>query len=292
MNISFSNAGEPQLSSNFSEMCECGHMCPVLDDSSSSTADNSSPAITNMDATNIVIFSDHSDENLLLHEEDTEANFSITTESNPEVLNMSLSTLDIQGNFVANTMEPFLNISNSRVPSSLWSNNHTTSTKNFTKVNVMDQNVTRQESRTTTQFVPHRVPNAIVGTTISKPKTYLRETQFQSLNKRLSQRLQMITSSPVTAAVTEPSHLRQETRSINKERQHIASEVLPSDPTTDQTSLPQHGGLDGSEKLFVLDRDTLWGMLREVVHVELDKKQPVLEDTSLRSKHSEKTEFD
>jgi hypothetical protein len=68
--------------------------------------------------------------------------------------------------------------------------------------------------------------------------------------------------------------------------------VLPSDPTTDQTSLPQHGGLDGSDKLFVLDRDTLWGMRREVVHVELDKKQPVLEDSSLRSEHSEKTEFD
>jgi hypothetical protein len=33
-------------------------------------------------------------------------------------------------------------------------------------------------------------------------------------------------------------------------------------------------------------------MLREVVHVELDKKQPSLEDTSNRSKHSEKNEFD
>jgi hypothetical protein len=190
-------------------------------------------------------------------------------------------------------MEPSLNISNSKASGSLWSNNHTTSAKNLTKVNVMDQNVTRQDNRTATQFVPHIVPNAIVGTSISKPKTYLRETRFRSLNKSLSHRLQTITSSSsVTSAVTEPSHLQQEARSINKERQHIAPDVLPSHPTTDQTSLPQHGGLDGSDKLFVLDRDTLWGMLREVVHVELDKKQLVLEDTSLRSEHSEKTEFD
>jgi hypothetical protein len=245
-----------------------------------------------MAATNIMIFSNQSDETLLLHEADTETNFTVTTESALEISNMILSTYDFPQNSVANTMEPSLNISNSEVQSSLWSSSRTTSTKNFTKVNVIDENVARQDNRTTTQSIPHNIPNAILGSSISKPKTYLQKTRFQSLNKSLSQRLQMITSSSVTSAVTEPSHLQQEARSINKERQHIASEVLPSDLTTDQTSLPQHGGLDGSDKLFVLDQDTLWGMLREVVHVELDKKQPVLEDTSHRSKHSEKMEVD
>jgi hypothetical protein len=274
-------------------MCECGHTCSALDDSSTSTADNSSPSITDMAATNIIIFNNQSDETLVLHEEDKETNFTVMTESDPEVLNMSLSTLDIPRNFVVSTIEPSLNISNSKGSSSLWSSNYTTITKNFTEVNLMDQNVTQHDNRTTTQFVVHKIPNAIPASSISKPETYLQKTRFQSLNKSLSQRLQMITSSSVISAVTEPSHLQQEARSINRERQHIASEVLPSDLTTDQTSMPQHSGLDGSDKLFVLDQNTLWGMLREVVHVELDKKkQPVLEDTSRRSKHSEKTEFD
>jgi hypothetical protein len=102
----------------------------------------------------------------------------------------------------------------------------------------------------------------------------------------------MITVSPAASTVTETPPPQQQARSINKERQHIASEMLPSALTTEQTSPPQHGGLEGSDKLFVLDRDTLWGMLREVVHVELDKKQPALEDTLSRSERSEKTEFD
>jgi hypothetical protein len=264
----------------------------MLDDSSSNTADNSSPQITDMAATNIIIFSNQSDETLLLHEEDTETNFIVTTESAPEISNVILSTLDSPRNSVANTMTPSLNISKSEVPSSLWSSSHITSTKNSTKANVMDQNVTGQDNRTTTQSVPHKIPNAILGSSISKPETYLQKTRFRSLNKSLSRRLQMRTSSSVTSVVTEPSHLQQEARSINKERQHIASEILPSDLTTDHTSLSQHGGLDGSNKLFVLDQDTLWGMLREVVHVELDKKRPVLENTSHRSKHSEEMEVD
>lgn len=280
--ISFSNTGEPQLSSDFSEMCECGQTCPTPDDGSSSVVNNTSPSITDMYATNTISFSNLSDHTLIPHEADTETNFTITTESNLEVLNVSNSTSDISANFVAGTMETSLNISKSEVSSSLRLSNNTTIQRNFTKTNVMDPNIPRQES--TTHFVSHSIPNAIVSSSISKPYTYQRKTRFESPDKRSRQRLLMTSS--VTSAVTEPSRPQQQVRSINKERQHIVSEVLSSALTTDQTSPPQHGGFEGSDKLFVLDRDTLWGMLREVVHVELDKKLPGPEDNLHRSENS------
>lgn len=228
-----------------------------------------------MGATNI-IFHNPNDDTLLFHD----TNSTAATESNLQVFNASYySTIHISGNYVADTTKPSLNKSKSDVPSSLWLRNHNTVVKNFTK---------RQENKTTTQFIP----NEITGDNTSKLNTLVKQTPFESQNRSSSERLQMITVSSVTPAVTKPSHPQQQVRSINKERQHVASEVLPPALTTEQTSPSQHGNLEGSDKLFVLDRDTLWGMLREVVHVELDKKQPSLDDTSHRNEHSEKNEFD
>jgi hypothetical protein len=246
-------------------------------------ADNPSPSITDMDATNIIIFSNLSD-HTLPHEADAETNFAVTTESNLNILNVSNSTVDISANFVAGPMETSLNISKSEVSSSLRRNNHTTVRRNFTKTDVIDPDVPRQENKYTTQFVPHSIPNVIVSNSISKSNTYQRKTQFESPDKSPRQRLLMTLS--VTSTVTEPSHPQQQARSINKERQHIVSDVLSSALTTKQTSPPQHDGLEGSDKLYVLDRDTLWGMLREVVHVELDQKLPAPEDTLHRSENS------
>jgi Tfp pilus assembly major pilin PilA len=260
-------------------MCECGQTCPSPDDSRSKGQKASSTA-TDMGATNIIIFSNQSDDTLLL----LDTNFTIATESNLQVLNVSYySTVHISGNSVADTTKPSLNKSKSNIPSSLWPRNQNTIVKNFTKANL-----TRQENKTTTQSIP----NEITGDSNSKLNALVKQTSFESLNRSSNERLQLITVSSVTSAVTKPYHPQQQVRSINKERQHVASEVLPPALTTEQTSPSQHGNLEGSDKLFVLDRDTLWGMLREVVHVELDKKQPSLEDTSHRSKHSEKNEFD
>ena len=261
-------------------MCECGQACPSPDDDSSNKGQKVLPAVTDLGATNIIIFSNESNDTPLLHD----TNCTVTTESNLEVLNVSYySTVHISGNSVADTTKPPPSKNKSDVPSFLWPSNHNTAVKNFTEANL-----TRQENKTTTQFVP----NAIVGDSNSKLNTLVNETPFESLNRSSGESIQTITLSSVTTFVTKPSHPQQQARSVNKERQHIASEVLPTALTTEQTSPPQHGSLEGSDKLFVLDRDTLWGMLREVVHVELDKKEPSLDETSHRSKHSEKNEFD
>ena len=251
-------------------------MCPSPDDSSSK-GHKALSAVTDMGATNIITFSNQSDDTLLLHD----TNFTVTTESNVQVLNVS--TVHISGNSVADTTKPSLNKSKSDIPGSAWPRNHNTVVKNSIKTNL-----TRQENKTTIQFVR----NATVGDSNSKLHALLKQTPSDGLNRSSSERLQMITVSSVTSSVTKLSHPQQQVRSINKERQHVASEVLPPAFTTEQTSPSQHGSLEGSDKLFVVDRDTLWGMLREVVHVELDKKQPSLEDTSDRNKHSEKNEFD
>jgi hypothetical protein len=246
-------------------------------------ADNTSPSITDMDATNVIFFSNLSDYTAP-HEADTETNFTVTTESNLNILNVSNSTLDISANFIAGPMATSLNISNSEISSSLRQNNHTTVQRNFTKTDIMAPDIPRQENKSTSQFVPHSIPNVTVSRSISKQNTYQRKIRLESPGRSSRQRLLMTLS--VTSAVTEPSNPQQEVRSVNKERQHIASEVLPSALTTEQTSAPRHGRFEGSDKLFVLDRDTLWGMLREVVHVELDKKLPAPEDTLHRSENS------
>lgn len=271
------------MSSNFSKMCECGQACPTPDDSSSNMADNASPSITDMDATNIIVFGNLSD-HTIPHELHTETNFVATTESNLNALNVTNSTFDISANLVASAIETSLNINKSEVSCSLRQNNHTIVQRNFTKKYVMDRAEPRQENKSTTQLVSHNIPNVIVSNSISKQNKYQRMTQFEHPDKSSRQKRPMTLS--VTSAVTEPSYPQQQVRSINKERQHIISELLPSALTTEQTSPPQHGSLEGSDKLFVLDRDTLWGMLREVVHVELDRKLPALEDTSHNSDNS------
>ena len=253
-------------------------MCPSPDDSSSSRkGQKASSAVTDMGATNIITFNNQSDDTLTIHD----TNFTVTTESNVQVLNVN--TVHISGNSVADTTKPSLNKSKSDIPGSPWPRNHNTIVKNFLKANL-----TRQDNKTTKQLVQ----NATVGDNNSKLNALLKQTPSEGLNRSSSERQQMITVSSVTSAITKLSHPQQQARSINKERQHIASEVLPPALTTEQTSPSQHGSLEGSDKLFVLDRDTLWGMLREVVHVELDKKHPSQEDSSNSSKHSEKNEFD
>jgi len=230
-----------------------------------------------MGATNIITFSNQTDDTLILHD----TNFTVTTESHVQVLNVN--TVHISGNSVADTTKQSLNKSKSDIPGSPWPRNHNTVVKNVIKANL-----TRQENNTTTQFVQ----NETVGGSNSKLNVLLKQTPSEHLNRSSSETQQMMTVSSVTSALTKLPHPQQQVRSINKERQHVASEVLPPTLMTEQTSPSQHGSLEGSDKLFVLDRDTLWGMLREVVHVELDKKQPSQEDTSNSSKHLEKNEFD
>ncbi|XP_069675584.1 C3 and PZP-like alpha-2-macroglobulin domain-containing protein 8 isoform X2 [Periplaneta americana] len=277
-------AGEPQLSSNFSEMCECGQTCPTPEDNTRvDSGDNISPPITNMDATNVIVFSNQTEDTTLEHEAVSETAFTATTESSIEVSNVSHNILDTTTAFTAESTE---NVKTGP----LQTNNHTITLKDFTKTDT-DGNLTRQNNKTVSQVTFHSVPNAILGSSITKINTNIKKTQLESPNKSSSQRLQMAAPQSTSVAVTEATRPQQQARYINKERQHIASEILPPALTTEQTSPPQHGGLEGSDKLFVLDRDTLWGMLREVVHVELDKKQPTLEDAS-RSEHSEKTDFD
>lgn len=53
-------------------------------------------------------------------------------------------------------------------------------------------------------------------------------------------------------------------KTVNKERS-----LAPTPPSTPAPFTPPASPTE-REKLYVLDRDTLWGMLREVVHVELN----------------------
>ena len=73
-----------------------------------------------------------------------------------------------------------------------------------------------------------------------------------------------------------PLHYKGSPRSVNKEKVHLpigeeASELITTD----------HPVKGGAGKLFVVDRDTLWGMLREVVHGEFTKSEKKAEPPSL-----------
>jgi len=188
-------------------MCECGQTCPAPDDNSSSKADTS-PSLADMDVTNTIIFSNQSD--------DTETNFTVTTESNLKVLNVSHKTVNISANFVAGMMELFPN-SKSEVPSSLRPTNHTTIAEDFTEPKLVDENVTRQDNKAVTQSVSHNIQSTTASSSMSKPNTYLlKKPQLQSPNRSLNQRLQMITVSPAASTVTETPHPQQQARSIIK----------------------------------------------------------------------------
>ncbi|PSN44641.1 hypothetical protein C0J52_07735 [Blattella germanica] len=256
-------SGKPQLSSNFSEMCECGQTCPNSGISSRESDKGGSSSIntigegninenvhhiiSDMDATNIIIFNKQIIEN--------ETMLMTSTESSLEISNVSLVNVETTSAFVT---EPVTN---------------------STRTDVQFVNPASTVSATDEELQSNRTTTATSNIT-SKYTSHTKKVQIG------------IPSQADPVSTTQPSSPLQPARSINKERQHIASDVLPPTLTTEQSSPPQHGGLDGSDKLFVLDRDTLWGMLREVVHVELDKKQLNLDDASNQSDHLNKSDID
>ncbi|KAJ9599485.1 hypothetical protein L9F63_010017, partial [Diploptera punctata] len=238
-------AGQPQLSSNFSEMCECGQTCPDLDDTATSTNDadindNTPSLITDMDATNIIVFNKLSETGNVSTLFDNESN---TTETN---INIQTSTISVT---------------------------NVTQILNNSEVRIGNQTSSESPSKTISEDVSH---NELIKSNDNLT------SKFAKRMDKIDEEIYNKTSSTDVSTGTP-----QQIRSINKERHHISSEMLPPTLTTEESSPPQHSGLDGSDKLFVLDRDTLWGMLREVVHVELDKKQLNFDDSTNQSDQSD-----
>ena len=239
-------------------MCECGQTCPTQDDGVGSTknpeiTDKTPPLIADMDATNIIIFNKQSNGSST-HVMDNETS---TTEPSLEMLNATHSSLQSSPTYATNITD-----STNRTVSDIQQGNQT----NSGKLNTTNELITNKISH-----------NAIRSKFVSRSNIRISKAQPGVLKKDENN----------FSTTTEAAATTQQARSVNKERHHLASDVLSAALTTEQTPPPQH-----SDKLFVLDRDTLWGMLREVVHVELDKKQLNLDDKSNQSDHMDKSDID
>ncbi|CAG2057023.1 unnamed protein product, partial [Timema podura] len=196
--------GQPHLSSDFAEVCECGRICVSNNIEVNNTSQPYNHVVMpNMEATNSIIFTNQ--------------------------------TMKKHKNIIVDNKTAILS------PEFL----HTQATKLPKPTLLLTWNSTQNGNQ-------HQ-PNNIYS---EEPK----------LKGELSTKLPTL-----------PSH------SINKERQHLAEESLL--PTV---QVPPSKGeslrLGNSERLFVLDKDTLWGMLREVVHGELQKNTLVRESSTKKTK--------
>ncbi|XP_066993511.2 C3 and PZP-like alpha-2-macroglobulin domain-containing protein 8 [Anabrus simplex] len=224
--------GEPHPSSNFSDMCECGQVCPITDSDPSSNNTNITQNDTHLTLTRAEEAVMNISKTKQLPLEFIKRNISKEDES----LNDSLSTEAVNNDVLLSAEQPVLR---------------------FKPV-----------------IYTKSAKSAVVATNISSDRNSVnRITVNRTTENENSTDDPMKTSSePKSDESISPSTTSsaQQVRSINKEKHHTSEDSSPS--TSQQSGISE---APEEDKLFILDRNTLWGMLREVVDVELSKQDVI-----------------
>lgn len=154
-----------------------------------------------------------------------------------------------------------------------------------------------ESSHTTSDEIKPNKSNIIAVVTKSKLLIHKKLEQLSkksSLQRKVKQMvvttLPPVVTSTTTEAITSTStnlnitvNPHHEIRHINKEIHEVPIEYLSDSKTKDElkssTFLPDNK----EDKFLVVDKDALWGMLKEVVHDELDKKDKIRLNADLGS---------
>ncbi|GLH16625.1 C3 and PZP-like alpha-2-macroglobulin domain-containing protein 8, partial [Gryllus bimaculatus] len=271
--------GQPRTSSDFSQICECGKSCKPLVSANTFSSSNASKVDhvqRDIDMANILIFS----------EANVTGNVTQFTVSSAELTlerkipNNSTNTSDAVIPTIAlvsnlSNPEPVLVISSSKpvatesasfdliIPAEdaemlgakaeqlvIIATNVSDSKSNTTTQNSTDDN---NQLKTNNTNKSRNVPSMTKSPSPVPPASSSTATETTPLSE-----------AQTTMATPRPP--RPQAHSINKERQRPSTPPTLGGPSAEPPTTPR------DDKLFVVDKTALWGMLREVVHVELNKR--------------------